>query len=259
MLGHRGCRLGITFPEIYEMQVRRSSKPRGSRKTGDAGCNARGHDPAGRTVKELTITRAMVQRWREDVVKRTGAKVPIIIGTMIEIPRAAIIADQLSPVSTFSRFGTNDLTQMTFGFLAERHRNVPAGLSEYGCAASVIHSSRSTSRSGKSGPHGDGAGTQSKSETEGRRLWRAWGRGGLDSFLPLSRTRLRLLLAVPRPDRAPRRRPGRARILRLGSLAPHLPVSSRASARDLWCVGGTMQSIKGPAHPNTADPSLTLG
>ena len=116
MLGHRGCRLGITFPEIYEMQVQAIFEAAADVVKQGMRVHPEVMIPLVGTVKELTITRAMVQRVAEDVVKRTGANVPIIIGTMIEIPRAAIIADHLSPLVDFFSFGTNDLTQMTFGF-----------------------------------------------------------------------------------------------------------------------------------------------
>ncbi len=116
MLGHRGCRLGITYPEIYEMQVRAIF---------EAACDvkAEGMDvypevmiPLIGTVKELSITREQVERVAAEVIRERGAEVPIIVGTMIEIPRAALVADQIAKEAKFFSFGTNDLTQMTFGY-----------------------------------------------------------------------------------------------------------------------------------------------
>ncbi|HEU4520551.1 MAG TPA: putative PEP-binding protein, partial [Thermoanaerobaculia bacterium] len=116
MLGHRGCRLGITFPEIYEMQVRAIFT---------AACDVKkdGIDvlpevmiPLVGTVKELEITARLVRRVAAEVMKERGVEVPVVVGTMIEIPRAALVADKLAGIGEFFSFGTNDLTQMTFGY-----------------------------------------------------------------------------------------------------------------------------------------------
>ena len=116
MLGHRGCRLGITFPEIYEMQVRAIFQ---------AACDVKkdGIDPRPEVMiplvgamKELQITTEMVRRIAGEVIAERGVEVPVIVGTMIEIPRAALIADQLASTAEFFSFGTNDLTQMAFGY-----------------------------------------------------------------------------------------------------------------------------------------------
>jgi pyruvate,orthophosphate dikinase len=116
MLGHRGCRLGITFPEIYEMQVRAIYH---------AACEVRSEGidvrpevmiPLVGTVGELEITTEMVRRVAGEALKEHGVDMPVIVGTMIEIPRAAMIADKLATTAEFFSFGTNDLTQMTFGY-----------------------------------------------------------------------------------------------------------------------------------------------
>jgi len=116
MLGHRGCRLGITYPEIYEMQVRAIFQ---------AACVVRNEGvdvhpevmiPLVGTTKELQITADMVRRVAGDVLKERRVKIDYLVGTMIEIPRAALIADKLGDIAQFFSFGTNDLTQMTFGY-----------------------------------------------------------------------------------------------------------------------------------------------
>ena len=116
MLGHRGCRLGVTYPEITEMQARAII---------EAACNLklRGLDPRPEimvplvgTVKELKQQVEIINRVAAMVFEEKGVKVDYKVGTMIEIPRAAITADQIAEVAEFFSFGTNDLTQMTFGY-----------------------------------------------------------------------------------------------------------------------------------------------
>lgn len=116
MLGHRGCRLGITYPEIYDMQVRAIM---------EAACELTNEGmqitpeimiPLVGLVKELSITRAEVCKMAETVMAEKGVKIDYKVGTMIELPRAAIVADQIAQEADFFSFGTNDLTQTTFGF-----------------------------------------------------------------------------------------------------------------------------------------------
>jgi pyruvate,orthophosphate dikinase len=116
MLGHRGCRLGITYPEIYEMQVRAIYEAACEVKEQGTDVHPEVMIPLVGTVKELDMTMAMVRRVAADVMKERVVTVPVIVGTMIEIPRAALIADQLARQAEFFSFGTNDLTQMTFGY-----------------------------------------------------------------------------------------------------------------------------------------------
>ena len=116
MLGHRGCRLGITFPEIYEMQVRAIYQAACDVKKDGIDARPEVMIPLVGTVKELQITSEMVRRVAAETLKEAGVEVPVIVGTMIEIPRAALIAGKLAEVAEFFSFGTNDLTQMTFGY-----------------------------------------------------------------------------------------------------------------------------------------------
>ena len=116
MLGHRGCRLGNTYPEITEMQARAII---------EAACDLKkeGMDPKPEimvpligTVKELKMQEEIIRRVAEQVIEEKGVKVEYLVGTMIEIPRAALTADEVAEVAEFFSFGTNDLTQMTFGY-----------------------------------------------------------------------------------------------------------------------------------------------
>ncbi len=116
MLGHRGCRLGITFPEIYEMQVRAIFEAATT-------CKKRGVDvrpevmiPLVGTVREFVTVAEHVRSVAAAVAKRTGTTVPYMVGTMIEVPRACVVAESIGREAEFFSFGTNDLTQMTYGF-----------------------------------------------------------------------------------------------------------------------------------------------
>ncbi len=115
MLGHRGCRLGITYPEITEMQARAIF---------EAACRveARGKKPVVEVMiplvavtEELRRQAAIVRRVAEEVFEAKGRTVPYLVGTMIELPRAALTADAIAQEAEFFSFGTNDLTQTTFG------------------------------------------------------------------------------------------------------------------------------------------------
>ena len=116
MLGHRGCRLGITYPEIYGMQVRAVM---------EAACIVREQGvqvapeimiPLTGTVGEMKLTYENTKKVADGVLAEMGVPVKYLIGTMIEVPRAAVIADQIARDAEFFSFGTNDLTQMTFGY-----------------------------------------------------------------------------------------------------------------------------------------------
>jgi len=116
MLGHRGCRLGITFPEIYDMQVRAIM---------EAACELVKNEgfsivpeimiPLIATVKELAVLKANAVKICDEVIAQYGVKVEYLIGTMIELPRAALTADEIAVEAEFFSYGTNDLTQTTFG------------------------------------------------------------------------------------------------------------------------------------------------
>jgi pyruvate, orthophosphate dikinase len=116
MLGHRGVRLGITYPEITEMQTRAII---------EAACrlNKEGVKIAPEIMiplvgipKELKDQKAIVDRVAADVMRETGVKIKYLVGTMIEVPRGSVVADEIAEDAEFFSFGTNDLTQLTFGF-----------------------------------------------------------------------------------------------------------------------------------------------
>ncbi|MGK0266823.1 MAG: pyruvate,orthophosphate dikinase [Maricaulis sp.] len=116
MLGHRGCRLGITFPEIYEMQARAifEAQVAVEKETGFQPI-AEVMIPLVATVAELSILKARVAGVAQAVAEETGAKPKYLIGTMIELPRACLMAGDIAKDAEFFSFGTNDLTQTTYG------------------------------------------------------------------------------------------------------------------------------------------------
>lgn len=116
MLGHRGCRLAITYPEIAEMQT--TAVIEAAIAVNKKGGNVKPEImiPLVGEVKELAFVKKVVVNTAEKVMKAAGVKVDYTVGTMIEIPRAAITADKIAKEADFFSFGTNDLTQMTFGF-----------------------------------------------------------------------------------------------------------------------------------------------
>ena len=116
MMGHRGCRLAITYPEIAKMQTRAVI---------EAAINVQNEGktvipeimiPLVGTVKELKYVKNIVVETAKEIIKEKGADLKYEVGTMIEIPRAALTADEIAEEAEFFSFGTNDLTQMTFGF-----------------------------------------------------------------------------------------------------------------------------------------------
>jgi len=115
MLGHRGCRLSITFPEILEMQVRAIIEAA-------IDCKKRGvkvlpeiMHPLTLDKKELKILEVATRRVADEIISQSKVKLEYLVGTMIELPRAALLADQIAEVAEFFSFGTNDLTQTTMG------------------------------------------------------------------------------------------------------------------------------------------------
>ncbi|OGL08493.1 MAG: pyruvate, phosphate dikinase, partial [Candidatus Rokubacteria bacterium RIFCSPLOWO2_02_FULL_72_37] len=116
MLGHRGCRLGITFPEIYGMQVRAIMEAACSVASEGVQVEPEIMIPLTGTVGEMRITYEQTKKVADGVLAESGVTVPYLIGTMIEVPRAALIADAIARDAEFFSFGTNDLTQLTFGY-----------------------------------------------------------------------------------------------------------------------------------------------
>jgi pyruvate,orthophosphate dikinase len=116
MLGHRGCRLGITYPEITEMQARAIFEAAVAVAKDGVKVLPEVMIPLTATLKEMANQAAIVHRVAAEVFKEKERKVDYLVGTMIELPRAALVADEIAKEAQFFSFGTNDLTQTTFGF-----------------------------------------------------------------------------------------------------------------------------------------------
>ena len=116
MLGHRGCRLGITFPEITEMQTRAIIEAAVELKQEGVSVLPEIMVPLIGTVEEFAHQKRVIDATAKKVFEEKGADVEYLVGTMIEVPRAALMADQIAKEAEFFSFGTNDLTQMAFGY-----------------------------------------------------------------------------------------------------------------------------------------------
>ena len=116
MMGHRGCRLAITYPEIAEMQTRAVIEA--AINVNKEGLNVKPEImiPLVGDVNELKFVKKIVCETADQIIKEKGVSLEYHVGTMIEIPRAAILADKIALEAEFFSFGTNDLTQMTYGF-----------------------------------------------------------------------------------------------------------------------------------------------
>jgi len=116
MLGHRGCRLGNTYPEISEMQARAIIEAALNLKKKGVNAKPEIMIPLTGTLKEMKMQEDIVRSTAEKVFAERKDRIDYLVGTMIEVPRAAVTADEIAESAEFFSFGTNDLTQMTFGY-----------------------------------------------------------------------------------------------------------------------------------------------
>ena len=211
MLGLRGVRLGILKPGLYAMQVRAIIEAA-------ARVKAEGGDPIVEIMIPLAATREELAQVREELEPVAAATLPsrarssqVLWGTMIELPRAALVAGEIAEVAEFFSFGTNDLTQTAFGFsrddigkflgLYEERKLVPANPFVTIDQPGVGRLMQIACQEGRADPSRPQAGD----------LRRARRRPRLGPVLPHPRAGLRVLLPLPSPHRPPRRRPSRPR------------------------------------------------
>jgi pyruvate, orthophosphate dikinase len=116
MMGHRGVRLGVTYPEVTEMQIKAIFEAAAELKKAGKSPKPELMVPVTCDVRELDVTKVIFDRVKKEVQAAAGVEVHCLYGTMIEIPRACLLADKMAKTAQFFSFGTNDLTQMSFGF-----------------------------------------------------------------------------------------------------------------------------------------------
>ena len=187
MLGLRGCRLGITLPEITEMQARAIfeaaviAKKAGQRPTSEVMI------PLVGGVEEMKNQGDIVRWVAKEVFKEKGVKVDFMVGTMIELPRAALTADQIAEEAEFFSYGTNDLTQTTYGISRDDINNFLPTYLQQGIFKRYRFS-RSTSVELDSCRDGNQEGTGDTFEPQGRHLRRTRWRSRECEVLPSDRT-----------------------------------------------------------------------
>ena len=212
MLGFRGCRLAIRYPEITEIQARAifEAAVSAAKKTGKP-VVPEVMIPLVAYRQEFDILRAVIVAAAAAVEKETGAKLAYQIGTMIELPRAALRAEEIAggeAGAEFFSFGTNDLTQTCLGLSRDDAAPILANYMQRAIFDVDPFVSIDQEGVGELVRIGTERGRKVRGRPQGRHLRRARRRPGLDRLLPRGRPRLRLLLALPRAGRAPRRRPG---------------------------------------------------
>jgi pyruvate,orthophosphate dikinase len=232
MLGHRGCRLCITYPEILDMQVTAIIEAAINKSKKGIKVFPEIMIPLTIDKKELGILERRTRQVADALISAAKAKVSYMVGTMIEIPRAALLADQIAEVAEFFSFGTNDLTQMTLGL----SRDDAGRFLPYYCddkAAAIFKEDPFVSldqsgvgqlvklgierglpgpeRRGPAGEAGHRTRPQHQAEAQGRHLRRARRRKQERQVLPQRGHGLRLLLPLPGSHRPPGSRPSGGR------------------------------------------------
>ena len=227
MLGLRGVRLGIVIPGLFTMQARAILEAAAERTAAGGDPQPEIMIPLVATVKELDLVRGGDRQGRRGgQAPNAASRSRYKVGTMIELPRAAVTADKIAASAEFFSFGTNDLTQMTWGFSRD---DVEASFFstylEHGIFPVVtVRVAGHRGRRGAGAPRRP-AGPADPARPAPRRLRRARRRPRLDPLLRLGRARLRLLLALPGAGRAARGRP-------LVDRGAHRLIAGRAAARD---------------------------
>ena len=189
MMGHRGCRLAVTYPEIAEMQTTAviNAALAVNKEHPEYNIVPEIMIPLVGEVKELKFVKDIVTSTADKLIAAAGSDMKYHVGTMIEIPRAALLADEIAKEAEFFSFGTNDLTQMTFGFSRDDAAKFLGAYYE-----NKIY---------ESDPDGCRRRPQDPPRHQAGHLRRAWRRPDLRRVLPQYRPQLCILLSVPRADR----------------------------------------------------------
>ena len=212
MLGLRGVRLGLVIPGFFALQVRAIAEAAAHLKKQGKNPIPEIMVPLVGAVQELEIVKEEALGILADVAKETGVEVHTLIGTMIEVPRAALTAGQIAEAAEFFSFGTNDLTQMGWGFSRDDVEGAFFGrymdLGIFGVSPFETLDRDGIGRLVRIAVE-EGSGHASRPAH--RHLWRARRRSRLGALLPRGRPRLRFVLAVPDSGGSPRGRPRRDR------------------------------------------------
>ena len=211
MLGHRGCRLGIAYPEITEMQARAVFEAAAEVQKKGIKVKPEIMIPLVGFKKEFELQVEIVHRVASEVQKEKKVKFNYLVGTMIEVPRGALTADEIARDAEFFSFGTNDLTQTTLGMSRDDMRQLPPAYAELEI---VKKNPFATHRPDRRRPaHADRRRErpQDAARHQARHLRRTRRRSGQREVLPPPRPGLCELLALPRARRPPGCRPGRHR------------------------------------------------
>ena len=201
MLGHRGVRLGLTFPEIYTMQIRAILEAAAECQKAGIEVHPEIMVPQVCTAQELKRVKVWVDEIRKDVEETYKVKLDFKFGSMLEVVRACMRADNLAEEAEFFSFGTNDLTQATFSFSREDAEN--KFLPMYNQSGILQDNPFEVlDVKGVGTAHGTGSevGPAHPSGYESGHLRRAWRSPGIDPVLPQDRPDLCLLLRPPHPD-----------------------------------------------------------
>ena len=210
MLGFRGCRLGIKYPEISEMQARAIFQAAAAVLKEGIKVKPEIMIPLVGFKKELDLQVEIVHRVAQEVMKETGKKFPYSVGTMIEVPRGALTADEIAETAEFFSFGTNDLTQTCLGMSRDDSGSFLPSYQTLEIIKANPFASIDTTGVGQLMKIGVDKGRKHQARPEDRHLRRTRRRPLVRHVLPPDRPELRQLLAVPRAHRPPRRGPGGA-------------------------------------------------
>ena len=232
MLGHRGCRLGITYPEIYETQVRAIFEAAAAARREGLRPRPEVMIPLVGTKGEFETLKILVDQTARKVSQETGDEISYHVGTMIEIPRAALRAAEIAENCDFFSFGTNDLTQMTYGYSRDDAGSFLPAYIKAGILPDDPFATIDQPGVGELVALGTKRGREAKPGSEGGGLRRARRRSPVDRVLPPGWPRLRLVLAFPGAGRPARRGACRARrgalVDRMSLLAAAILLLTRA-------------------------------
>ena len=200
MLGLRGCRLGITYPEITEMQARAIFEA--AVKVAKEGVKVKPEImiPLTTGLKEMANQSALVRKVADEVFAEKEQTVEYLVGTMIELPRACLVADEIAKDAEFFSFGTNDLTQTTFGFSRDDVGKILTAYLAEGILKQDPVCRAGPRRCRSTGEDGHGQGPRHPSDHQDRDLRRTWRRAIIGGVLRDAGLQLRLVLAIPRAD-----------------------------------------------------------